>query len=203
VIRYGYDSLDLSRQEEWTSHKVPHVAGYIEEMAHNFVDAARLQFGWEMIGWTLGVKVAQKVAGNPVLAREVAGTRKVQAETFQRYVKAGYVFPKDIEPNLCDRIHAWILFQAETKYGPAFWLDFFVEAYKYYDALEQVQGDRNARYRITIDCFDQLPKVRFKDALRQNRISLTTDVKSLDPEGKTGKAWDRTFLSPQDHRKAD
>ena len=46
----------------------------IEEMAHNFVDAADAQFGWEMIGWTIGVKVTNKVAPNPVFKKHLQET---------------------------------------------------------------------------------------------------------------------------------
>ncbi len=207
AIWYTFDDLDLAKHEEWTGNgiphapHVPHVAGYIEEMAHNFVDAAHVQFGWEMVGWSIGIKVTQKIANNPILAREIEETRQVQLETYQRYIRAGYVFPQDIKPNLSDRIHAWILHLAEMKYGPNFWPDFFAEARRQHDALAAA-GDRDARYRITIDCFDKLGKVHFKEMLMQARISLTTDVRSLDPEAKTGKPWDRTFLSPADRRQA-
>jgi hypothetical protein len=56
---------------------------------------------------------------------------------------------------------------------------------------------RDARYRITVDCFDNLDKIAFKDALKKAGISPTTDVKSLDLEGKR---WDHTFLGPADRR---
>jgi hypothetical protein len=204
TIWYDYGNLDLADQPEWTRYHVPHVAGYIEEMAHNFVDAARVQFGWEMIGWSLGVKVAQKVANNPILARQIQETRQGQLQTYQLYRRADCVFPKDIAPNLCDRIHARILFEAELKYGPNFWPDFFAQVRGQYDALVQAGeqgGDagRNARYRITIDCFDKLDKVHFKDMLKQAKMSLTTDVKSLHP---TQEGWDRTFLSAEDRSQA-
>jgi len=52
-IEYNDSNRDLARQTEWTRHHVPHVSGYIEEMAHNFVHATKAQFGWEMIGWSL------------------------------------------------------------------------------------------------------------------------------------------------------
>src|SRR6185503_13569979 len=66
-IEYDDSSLVLTNQPEWTRYRVPHVSGYIEEMAHNFVHATRAQFGWEMVGWTLGAEVSPKVAGNPIL----------------------------------------------------------------------------------------------------------------------------------------
>lgn len=127
TIWYGYGNLDLGSQPEWRKHRVPHVSGYIEEMAHNFVAATRAQFGWEMIGWTIGTKVTRTVARNPIHDRSVADTRDTQTRTFNRYLRSGYVFPRDLPANLCDRIHAHVLLQCEKKYGPDFWPHFFRE----------------------------------------------------------------------------
>lgn len=198
TIWYNYDNLEFRLHDEWKQHHVPHVRGYIEEMAHNFVDATHAQFGWEIMGWTIGTQAAQKVAPNPVLTRYVQEARQEENQVFQRYVRAGYVFPRDIEANLCDRIHGWILYQAETQYGPTFWPDFFARIREQQDALIEAAkiGDadqnRNARYRITVDCFDKLGKAHLKDALRQAHISLTTDVKALHP---TEPKWDRRFVA--------
>jgi len=193
-IEYDDTNLDFAKHPEWTRHRVPHVSGYIEEMAHNFVGATKARFGWEMIGWSLGTEVSQKVAGNPILSANLKATRKEQERTFARYVKNGYVFPEDIPPNLCDRIHAWILYKAASRYGPNFWSDFFREVRarkpELEDAVKLGNGDkiRNARYRITIECFDRLPGLNFKEMLKQSGISLTTDVKSLHPEAPE---WNR------------
>jgi hypothetical protein len=92
-IEYDDSNLDLERQPEWTQYKVPRVSGYIEEMAHNFVDATKAQFGWEMIGWSLGAEVSPKVAGNPILAANLRATREGQKRTFTQYVRNGHVFP--------------------------------------------------------------------------------------------------------------
>jgi hypothetical protein len=196
TIWYSYENLDLMSQREWREHGVPHVCGYIEEMAHNFVAATRAQFGWEMIGWTIGTKVSQQVAGNPIYTALVDSTRTVQAETFSRYVRAGYVFPADVEANLCDRIHAYLLWRAEAKYGPGFWPDFFREIRKERARLEAISESdadqrRNRRYQITLDCFDRLPGLKFKQVLANVQISLTTDVKSLHP---TKPGWNRRFV---------
>ena len=40
TIWYSYKNLDFQSQEEWKQYRVPHVSGYIEEMAHNFVAAS-------------------------------------------------------------------------------------------------------------------------------------------------------------------
>jgi hypothetical protein len=198
VIEYDYSNLDLASSEEWRKHKVPHVSGYIEEMAHNFVSSTKAQFGWEMVGWSLGVKVTKKVAGNPIFDRAVQETRKTQAETYARYRALGFTFPADIEPNLCDRIHAHLLWQCEQRYGPAFWKDAFTEIRarrKDLDAAEHLGGNgdasRNERYRITVDSFDRLPRVGFKKLLETNQISTTVDAKSLHP---TESGWDRKFV---------
>lgn len=193
VIEYDYSNLDLAKQEEWTKYKVPHVSGYIEEMAHNFVGTTHVQFGWEMVGWTLGVKATQKVAPNPIFAKQVSDTRQGQSQTLARYRAAGYVFPKDLEANQCDRIHAYLLYLCEQRYGPKFWPDFFAEVLKDQEKLNNAVNlpeaqIRDERYRITVDCFDRLPKLNFKKMLESNHISTTVDVKSLHP---TEPAWDR------------
>jgi len=193
-IEYDDSNLDLPLQMEWTMHKVPHVSGYIEEMAHNFVHATKVQFGWEMIGWSLGAEVSQKIAGNPILIEQIRQTREGQRKTYSQYIQNGFVFPKDLPANQCDRIHAWILHQCASKYGPRFWTDFFREVRNqkqaFDDAVRAANGDqiRNARYQITIACLDRLPDIAFKKMLRDSGISLTTDVKSLHPEAP---GWNR------------
>jgi hypothetical protein len=166
-------------------------------MAHNFVSASNAQFGWEMIGWSVGTKVTAKVADNPIQRQRVQETRNEQLRTFNRYVQLGYRFPQDIQPNLCDRIHAHILFLCEEKYGLGFWRDFFGEIRKEQPRLLAASklGDsdeaRNKRYQITIDCFDRLKGIEFKNMLKSLDISLTTDVKSLQPESPS---WNRKLI---------
>ncbi len=199
VIEYDYSNLDLDKSEEWKKHKVPHVSGYIEEMGHNFAAAGHVQFGWEMVGWSLGVKATQKVAPNPIFATSVSATRKEQMQTLARYRANNFVFPADLEANLCDRIHAALLYQCEQRYGPNFWRDFFTEMRREQPALEaasHLEGDdnrRNERYRIAVECFDRLRGLDFKKLLQQNHISATVDVKSLHP---TDAGWDRKFEPP-------
>ena len=65
-------------------HRVPHVSGYIEEIAHNFVSATKAQFGWEMIGWSVGIEASQKVAPNPIFAASLRATREEQRKTFEQ-----------------------------------------------------------------------------------------------------------------------
>lgn len=123
-------------------------------MAHNFVSTTKAQFGWEMVGWSLGAEVSTQVAGNPIWAASVRATREGQEGTFTQYVRNGCVFPRDLPANQCDRIHAWILRQAALKYGPRFWADFFREVRRELPALTAAaqlgDGDRirNARYQI-------------------------------------------------------
>ena len=172
---------------------MPHVSGYIEEMAHNFAGTTRAQFGWEMIGWSISAQVSQKVAGNPTHTESVRRTRQKQAETFQRYKALGHVFPHDIPGNLVDRIHAHLLWQCEQQYGGSFWPDFFREIRKERQRLRdavKLGGDanRNERYRITIECFERMAGLEFKRLLQENGISLSVDIKSLDP---TDPHWNR------------
>jgi hypothetical protein len=194
TIWYDDSNLELDQHEEWRKHQVPHVSGYIEEMAHNFDAGLHAMFGWEMVGWNLGIQATKRVADNPIFEQDLASTRRGQAETYRRYVAAGFVFPQDIEPNQVDRIHAFILDQCEQKYGPNFWPDVFSEIRKRKDELRDAvslsDGDaiRNRRYQITIECFDRLPGLGFKKLLEQSGISLTTDVKSLHP---TEPGWNR------------
>ncbi|MBX7258434.1 MAG: hypothetical protein K1Y02_18875 [Candidatus Hydrogenedentes bacterium] len=187
TLWYGYPNLALEKQEEWLKCTVPHVSGYIEEMAHNFVDATKANFGWEMAGWSIGMKASLEVADNPVLRQSLDDTRRVQAETFERYRAAGNVFPSDIEPNKADRIHAYLLWQCERQYGARFWEDFFTEVRKerqrLYDAINVVGEERvrDERYRITVECFDRLPGLNFSQRLDEAGISRTIAVQSLLP----------------------
>ncbi len=197
AIWYSHKNLDLELQDEWRKYKIPHVSGYIEEMAHNFVHESRAQFGWEMIGWSISAKVTQKIAQNPIHSNLVKTTRQGQQQTFKQYYDSGYVFPKNLPANQCDRIHAYILWLCESKYGPNFWPDFFKEIHKERVELLSAEslGDndkiRNKKYQITIDCFDRLPGLEFKQVLNKFQISLTTDVKSLHP---TDPGWDRKLI---------
>jgi hypothetical protein len=194
TLWYDDSNLRLNDQEEWKRHRIPHVCGYIEEMAHNFVSATKAQFGWEATGWSISAKVSALVAANPHYTEFLEQTRTEQAKTFQRYVALGFTFPPDIPSNLVDRIHAHLLWQCEQSYGPEFWKDFFKEVKKQKGALDDAvrlsDGDsiRNERYRITIDCFDRLPGFSFRQTLVQSGISLTVDVKSLHP---TDPGWNR------------
>jgi hypothetical protein len=197
TLWYGYQNLEFESQPEWTQHHVPHVSGYIEEMAHNFVAASLAQFGWEMTGWSISRIAVEKVADNPTYRESLARARKIQAETFARYRKSDNTLPADIPANKCDRIHAHLLHLCEQQYGPQFWPDFFKEIGKSRDELLKVSSSgpgeerRNARYRITIDCFDRLMDGKFKEMLKDAGISLTTDVKSLQPNRPD---WNRRLM---------
>ena len=82
---------------------------------------------------------------------------------------------------------AW---ECEQQYGPNFWPDYFTELKKDRQRLvEASRGEgRDKRYQISLDCFDRLAGLNFKQRLKQNQVSLTTDVKSLNPEAP---AWNR------------
>jgi hypothetical protein len=193
-IWYGYKNLDLEDQPEWRLHQVPHVMGYIEEMGHNFVAASQAMFGWEMVGAMISRQVTATVAGNPTFSEMMKHARPELESTYRNYRAAGNVFPKELPANLCDRIHAWILWDCEQAYGPRFWPNFFREIGKQRLAFRQAgqiandDNRRNAAYRITVDCFDRLMEGKFKTRLTEAGISLTTDVKSLQPMGKD---WNR------------
>jgi hypothetical protein len=156
-------------------------------MAHNFVNASRAKFGWEMIGWNLGARVTEIVAGNAIHQKQVEETRKGQAETFRRYRAAGNTFPADLPYNQCDRIHAYVLWECEKAYGDNFWRDFFAEIRKEGARLNAaVPGgedeNNNYRCRITVDCFERLKDIDFKERLAEAGISATVDVSSLHPK---------------------
>jgi len=187
ALWYGYPNLALEEQEEWVQSRVPHVSGYVEEMAHNFVAVTKCNFGWEMVGWSIGTKASLEVADCPALRQSLAETRRVQTETYARYKAAGNVFPSDIEPNLADRIHAYILWQCEQQYGDSFWENFFTEVRKerqrLYAAVNESgeNGIDNARYRITVECFDRLPGLNFSQRLVQDGVSPYVPVQSFKP----------------------
>ncbi len=198
TIWYSDKNLDFQSDSEWKRYRIPHLCGYIEEMAHNFVSASGAQFGWEMTGWSISTKVTQQIANNPIHQRHVIDTRNRQKQTVDRYIASGYRFPKDIPSNLCDRVHAYILFLCEQEYGPNFWSDFFREIKKEKSnllvaaKLSDSDQIRNRRYQITVDCFDRLGGMNFKNKLKKLQISLSTDVKSLHPERTD---WNRKFIN--------
>jgi hypothetical protein len=186
-IYYGDRNLRMDEHEEWQRFRIPHVSGYIEEMGHNFVDRTGVQFGWEMVGWSIGIQASTKVAGNRLFAESVANTRSNQLDTFERYRRGGFVLPDDVPSNLVDRLHAHLLGQYEQEYGPAFWPDFFEEVNRNRSRFEGAT-DRDERYRISLACFDALEGVNMSERLRANEISVTTDIKSLNP---TKPGWNR------------
>jgi hypothetical protein len=194
VLWYDDSNLRLENFEEWTKYKVPHVSGYIEEMAHNFVHARKVQFGWEMVGWSISIQASKKVAANPAFLRQLKNTRKTQLITFKKYLKNKLTFPSDVPANKVDRIHAFILGQCEKKYGNNFWRDFFANVEKRSKSLKEAvklkggKAIRNRRYQISIECFEELKGIDFKRKLSKYGISLTASIKSLEPESKK---WNR------------
>ena len=53
---------------------------------------------------------------------------------------------------------------------------------------EGKNAERNRRYQLSIECFDALDEINFKDILMQNEISLKIDIKSLELESPD---WNR------------
>lgn len=193
VIKYTDENLVLENQAEWKEYHVPHVSGYIEEMAHNFVWATGAEFGWEMIGWSLSAKVSEIVAPNPIHQRDLAQTRQGQEQTYRRYAALGRTFPADLRGDQADRIHAYLLRKCELQYGPTFWRDFFKEVQKERPALfaPEAQGESaglDLRYRITVQCFDRLAGLNFRKLLEDNEVSTTVAIQSLKP---TIPGWNR------------
>lgn len=136
-----------------------------------------------------------KVADNPIFEASLQSTRQGQKDTYNRYMAAGGVLPSDVEANQVDRIHAYILWQCEQRYGPRFWPDFFAQARAQQAALAQAvnapggdDGVRDLRYQLSVDCFDRLPGLGFKELLQSSHISLTHDVRTLRP---TEPGWNR------------
>jgi len=64
------------------------------------------------------------------------------------------------------------------------------QAQRLRDAVQLGDGDaiHNERYRITVECFDRLPGLHFKQILQDSAISRSTDIKSLHP---TELGWNR------------
>ena len=194
VIKYTDENLYLVNQSEWTKYRVPHVSGYIEEMAHNFVHATGAEFGWEMLGWSISAEVCQKVAPNPIYVQSLADTQRSQDETWQAYMKNGQNFPSRLPGDQADRIHACLLRKAEQDYGTNFWHDFFAEVRKQQAAFDapEAKGDSgpalDLRYRLTVECLNRLPGLDFKKRLEQSGVSTTVAIQSLKP---TQPGWNR------------
>ena len=82
---------------------------------------------------------------------------------------------------------------SEQQYGPAFWTDFFKEVRKEKQAFLDARskgpsGGRDARYRLTLQCFDRLPGVQFTKLMEENGISATVDLSSLK---RKDPGWNR------------
>ena len=194
VIKYTDENLYLVNQSEWTKYHVPHVSGYVEEMAHNFVHATGAEFGWEMLGWSISAKVCQKIAPNPIYQQSLSETQRGQDETWQAYMKNGQTFPGNLPGDQADRIHAYLLRKAEQDYGTNFWYDFFAEVRKQQAifAAPEAEGDSapglDVRYRLTVECLNRLPGLDFKKRLEQSGVSTTVAIQSLKP---TQPDWSR------------
>jgi len=193
IINYTDENLDLNNQSEWKQYHVPHVSGYIEEMAHNFVAASKARFTSEMVGWSISVGVSMTVARNPIHDQSVAQTRRGQEETYRRYLALGQTIPADLAWNQADRVHAYLLYKCEQQYGMAFWSDFFKEVRKERQAFSDAEArgednGRDLRYKLTLQCFDRLPGIRFTQLLEQNGISTIVDLSSLPHEAP---GWNR------------
>ena len=194
VIKYTDENLYLINQSEWTKHHVPHVSGYIEEMAHNFVHATGAEFGWEMLGWSISAKVCQKIAPNPIYLQNLSDTQRGQDETWQAYINNGQSSPPKLPGDQADRIHAYLLRKAEQDYGTNFWHEFFAEVRKQQAAFgaPEAKGDSgqplNLRYQLTVECLNRLPGLEFKKRLEQSGVSTTVAIQSLKP---TQPGWNR------------
>lgn len=193
VIKYTDENLELANQSEWKQYHVPHVSGYIEEMAHNFVHATGAEFGWEMIGWTISTRVCQKIAPNPIYQHSLTETQQSQDQTYQRYMAGGQIFPADLSGDQADRIHAYLLRKCERQFGPKFWYDFFAEVRQAQAAFSapETQGESrglDVRYRLTVECFERLPGLHFKKVLEDSGVSTTVAIQSLKP---TQPTWNR------------
>ena len=146
-----------------------------------------------MVGWSIGAKVSGIVAPNPIHKEHVARTRQHQSQTHQRYIANGRTFPRDTASEQADRIHAHLLWRCEQEYGPDFWRDFFTEVRKERASFlgPEAQGDSrglDVRYRLTVECFDQLPGLNFRKMLAENGVSTNVAVQSLEP---TKPGWNR------------
>jgi hypothetical protein len=129
--------------------------------------------------------VTTLVANNPTWEKTLRAKRREQDRTYRRYKRAGHVYPRDLEANTVDRIHNHLLHLCEKEYGGDFWRDFFVEVRKEKARLLNPAGAkggderRNARYAITVDCFERLEGLEFKKLLDENGISTTVATKTL------------------------
>ncbi len=83
--------------------------------------------------------------------------------------------------------------KCERQSAPKLWHDFFSEVRKQQAAFSapEAQGESrglDARYRLTVECFDRLPGLNFKKLLEWSGISTTVAIQSLKP---TQPGWNR------------
>ena len=100
-----------------------------------------------------------------------------------------------------DRIYKHFLHECEKRYGPQLWADFFDEVRRDKVVFDQAAwGDE--RRRATVNCFDRLEGLDFRENLRKWRISDKTSLYTFGYVVKQ-EDWDRRLILAEDRRPGD
>lgn len=98
TIEYDYTNLE-GNSPEWTKYEVPHVVGYYEEMAHNFIWQIGAPGFYETLGMMTGVETALRAAWNPHVQAHADWVYQVCADTHS-YYREHNVGQPDLTPNI-------------------------------------------------------------------------------------------------------
>lgn len=103
TLFYGFENI--GRWEDKPG-RVPHVIGYVEEMAHTF-DSACGMGAWlkEAFGNYSSQMITPRIAPCRGINGFVEDVARTDAETFDYYMKHNFRLPPNVTPNLFDRIY--------------------------------------------------------------------------------------------------
>jgi len=205
IIPYGYDTIDPNarQQEMWREHGVPRIRGIAEEMGHCFtMGGPGVGFGGEALGVFVCYRVIRIAAPYPGIEdpyAEGGGNRQTVAD----YIANGYRLPDkpNYPPVTSYRIYQVLLDDCEKAYGPDLLKDFFTEVRKTRTPIKpDSPTDYSKRLQLTVECFDRLPGLNFRERMRKLRLSQRTTWYSL--YGKT-REWGGKLLPPDERQPGD
>jgi hypothetical protein len=170
VIFYGFENI--GRMDD-NARKIPHVSGYIEEMAHNF-DGACGVMGWlyEAFGNYTANAITLKVAPYPEIEKYLQSGRyglQRDAETFDYYMTHGFKLPPDVPQNLFDRIYRHVFRMLEPSAGHMLLPRFYQEIKK--SGVPKTRSEAERAY-VVAEVFSKITGTNVKELFRQCGIAM-------------------------------
>jgi len=170
VILYGFKNIGWMDDN---ARKIPHVSGYIEEMAHNF-DGACGVMGWlyEAFGNYTANAITLKVAPYPEIEKYLQSGRyglQRDAETFDYYMTHGFKLPPDVPQNLFDRIYRHVFRMLEPSAGHMLLPRFYQEIKK--SGVPKTKSEAERAY-VVAEVFSKITGTNVKELFRQCGIAM-------------------------------